>query len=91
MMMGMFDYVEFEAYCPKCGQLNHEWQSKSGGSCIMEKLKPWQVHNFYTDCKGCGCWLEYEVDAEVEHIVKKLVLKLITKIEPKEQVWKLTK
>ena len=68
--MGMFDYIKYEAPCPRCGAMLDDWQSKSG-ACLMDTLEPWEVTNFYTLCT-CGARVECTVDAEVEHIVKKL-------------------
>lgn len=56
--MGMFDWVEFETACPKCGNWLEDFQSKDL-FCELIKVKPWEVDNFYTSCDKCGTWVEY--------------------------------
>lgn len=73
--MGMYDYINYEAPCPKCGEVIKDWQSKDG-LCTLEKLEPYQVDNFYTSCRKCGTWIDAEVKKEVKVIVKKLEIAL---------------
>ena len=68
--MGMFDYIKYEAPCPKCGTKITSWQSKDG-DCDLATLEPWQVRWFYAPCPGCKSWIDAKVDAEIEHVVKK--------------------
>ncbi len=56
--MGMFDDVDFEMNCPKCGARVADFQSKDG-ECSMNKVKPWTVNHFYTACPSCRAWIEY--------------------------------
>ena len=56
--MGMFDYVNYEMDCPKCGTKVSEFQSKDG-SCILAKLEFYEVDNFYTFCPECETWIEF--------------------------------
>jgi len=58
--MGMFDYVKYKAPCKKCGEELTEWQSKDG-ECSLSIIEPKDVNRFYTDCKICKSWNEYEV------------------------------
>ena len=58
--MGMFDYVAFECDCPKCGERVSEFQSKDG-KCLMQTVPYWTVSRFYTSCKACDTWIEYEL------------------------------
>lgn len=60
--MGMFDWVNYEAPCMKCGALidNRNWQSKSG-QCQMVTLEPWEVRAFYSSCPVCHAWNQYAV------------------------------
>jgi phage FluMu protein Com len=58
--MGMFDYVNYEAPCIKCGKLLTEFQSKDG-ECYLKRLEPKDVRRFYTSCDECKTWNEYEV------------------------------
>lgn len=57
--MGMFDYVNYEMKCPTCGETVTGFQSKSG-PCLLITVDPWSVDNFYSSCKKCGTWIEYE-------------------------------
>jgi hypothetical protein len=57
--MGMFDWVEFECACPKCGKIVDSFQSKEG-PCELFVLKPWQLCNFYSNCEHCGAWVEFK-------------------------------
>jgi len=54
--MGMFDYVNFEMDCPKCGKKVGNFQSKDS-LCQLNKLDPTEVDTFYSNCK-CGNWIE---------------------------------
>lgn len=60
--MGMFDWVDYECDCPKCGNLIDDFQSKQG-NCNLEKIKPWMVSNFYASCSKCDEWVMIEVVA----------------------------
>ena len=59
--MGMFDYVEYEAPCYKCGHILTEWQSKDG-PCLLEDLTISDVSYFYESCSKCSAWNEYNVE-----------------------------
>ncbi len=56
--MGMFDCVNYECTCPVCHSKVSDFQSKSG-DCMMKKVEPTTVDNFYSDCNKCGCWIEF--------------------------------
>lgn len=58
----MFDYVEYEADCPYCGEKLKDFQSKDG-PCGLATLLPKDVREFYTSCdnKECGKWVEFKV------------------------------
>lgn len=56
--MGMFDYVNVEVPCPKCGETVKDFQSKSG-PCLMDQLSPEEVSNFYSSCTQCKTWVEF--------------------------------
>ena len=73
--MGMFDYIKYEAPCPKCGEMLDDWQSKDS-ECLLDTLEPWQVSHFYQSCPKCKSWILAKVDAEVEHIVNKCEITL---------------
>ena len=59
--MSLFDYVEYEAECWKCGKPLHEFQTKDGDLPQMATLKPDDVERFYTYCRECGAWNEFQV------------------------------
>ena len=56
--MGMFDYVNVEVPCPKCGGKVTNLQSKSAG-CNLALLDPSAVDNFYASCDSCKEWVEF--------------------------------
>ena len=51
--MGMFDYVEFSAPCPKCGEMVSEWQTKNT-DCRLETVYPFEAIEFGISCPSCG-------------------------------------
>ncbi len=57
--MGMFDYVRYEAPCWRCNSTLDSWQSKDG-ECELKMLMPSDVDNFYTFCRVCGAWNEFD-------------------------------
>lgn len=60
--MGYFDYVNVkEIKCRKCGAELSDWQSKDA-DCRLETVELREVDNFYTDCRKCGTWNEYNRD-----------------------------
>ncbi len=61
--MGLFDHIEYEANCPKCGFLLIDWQTKQGNN-QFDTLQPYDVAKFYTVCV-CKAYVICEVDAEV--------------------------
>lgn len=54
----MFDNINFEIKCPRCGELVKDFQSKDG-SCMLDTLEYWEVDNFYSQCNGCKLWIEF--------------------------------
>lgn len=63
--MGMFDYVNYEAPCGKCGTMlgPEDWQSKDH-HCTMATISPRKVRRFYASCDNCGEWNEFKVKVE---------------------------
>ena len=55
--MGMFDYVDYETKCPKCGETVSGFQTKSG-RCQLETITPEEAGVFYSSCKGCDSWID---------------------------------
>ncbi len=80
--MGMFDWIDYEGKCPKCGETLDGWQSKDG-PCVLDMLEPWQVSGFHQLCEKCGAWVVATVDAAVEHIVKRCDVTLEVRGGPK--------
>ena len=57
--MGMFDWISLEIGCPKCGCKVSGFQSKDMESPQCNRVEFKEVDNFYTDCDGCGGWIEF--------------------------------
>jgi uncharacterized protein (DUF983 family) len=76
--MGMFDLVEFDAVCDKCGNTLSDFQSKDG-PCFMTTLHPREVKRFYTTCSNCNTWHEWEVTATQIEITKLPTTDIITR------------
>lgn len=59
--MGMFNYVDHECECPKCGEFVAGFQTKDQShnelTCITVPVE--EVDNFYGDCAACGLWIEF--------------------------------
>ena len=56
--MGLFDYINFDMECPKCGKKIIGFQSKDG-PCLMCGLTINDVNNFYSSCPNCDIWVEF--------------------------------
>ena len=54
--MGMFNYVNFEMPCPKCGKTVRGFQTKDG-DVSMELVEIEAVITMYSTCE-CGHWIE---------------------------------
>lgn len=59
--MGMFNYVEYQCPCPKCGEIVEGFQTKDGDDLVLATLKPADVDHFYTFCDNpdCGTWIDF--------------------------------
>lgn len=65
--MGMFDYVNAPGLtCGKCEEPISGFQSKDR-DCELDRLEFWQVDNFYTLCRKCGAWNEWEKKPPLEN------------------------
>ncbi len=58
--MGLFDYVDYEGPCPKCGATLKGFQSKDG-PCEMGTVAFSSVSEFYTHCHNCSSLVEYRL------------------------------
>lgn len=56
--MGMYDEINFETTCPRCGEKVDEFQSKDG-PCMLTTLEFWEVNEFYSSCRKCNTWIIY--------------------------------
>jgi hypothetical protein len=56
--MGMFDYVNVNISCPKCGRENTNFQSKDS-LCHLDRIDPQYVNEFHALC-DCGYWISFE-------------------------------
>lgn len=54
--MGLFDHVNFEMPCPRCGAICRNWQSKDG-DCLLKRVEIEDVYNMHALC-DCGQWIE---------------------------------
>ena len=65
----MFDWVDYECDCPKCGATVDVFQTKSRFNQLL-KLKPWEVDNFYASCDKCDHWIKFvrKEYSQYEHI-----------------------
>lgn len=64
--MGMYDEIDYECTCPVCKEKVTGFQSKSD-ECLLNTLPPAQVDNFYSNCRKCGCWIEFIKDDDSEN------------------------
>lgn len=65
--MGMFDYVNYEAPCRKCGHILtvDNFQTKDHHQ-LLAVVKPKKIKNFYTSCPQCRTWNEYTVKIQIK-------------------------
>lgn len=57
--MGMFDWINFKMDCVNCGAVVDGFQSKDR-DCTLATLEPDSVNYFYSSCKSCGAWIEFD-------------------------------
>jgi hypothetical protein len=56
--MGMFDTVNFEMNCPRCGKLLNDFQTKDH-RCALSIVDPTEITGFYNSC-SCGNWISFQ-------------------------------
>ena len=61
--MGMFDYVNYQANCQKCGEPLEGFQTKDT-ACELVTVEPSKCDHFYTSCDKCGTWHDFHVERE---------------------------
>ena len=62
--MSEFSCVEFKQYCPQCGEIVSDFQTKDkfvSGRYVL----PEEINHFYSFCHNCRFWIEYERENEV--------------------------
>lgn len=57
--MGMFDWVDFECNCPKCGKKVIGFQTKDYDN-ELETYTIFEVDYFYSSCENCRAWIHYK-------------------------------
>ncbi len=61
--MGMFNWVKYEAKCKECGKELNGFQTKDGNEeCTMKTVKPEEIDHFYTICRFCNAFHDFEVE-----------------------------
>ena len=61
--MGMFNYVDFRCFCPRCGEPVDGFQTKSSKTYLYcSTVSPEECDDFYSECRKCGLWIEFEHD-----------------------------
>lgn len=68
--MGMFDTIEEELFCPFCGELNKDFQTKDLSNCLEHwKIKDIKhccekndIIEIYDRCKKCKEWISINLD-----------------------------
>ena len=64
LLMGMYDNVNVKIPCQKCGYMINDFQSKDA-RCMMERIDPMFVSEFYSSCRKCGTWSEFSRPQEL--------------------------
>jgi hypothetical protein len=57
--MGMFDWVNFKVACPVCKTEISGFQTKDS-DCNLETKEIYEIDRFYSSCRNCHTWVEYE-------------------------------
>lgn len=64
-LMGMFNWVEYQCPCPKCGEMIEGFQTKDDDSdergLVLALVQPEDVDNYYSACDNpdCDTWIEF--------------------------------
>ena len=66
--MGMYDEINVDIKCPKCGSNEMNWQSKDY-MCGLDMIDPDKVQEFYTYCDKCDTFTTYRRGAENDEAV----------------------
>ena len=68
--MGMYDEINVDIKCPKCGANEMDWQSKDY-MCGLDMIDPDKVQKFYTHCDKCDTFITYRRGTENDEEVIK--------------------
>lgn len=56
--MGLYNVIkDFKVQCPICGEWVTQFQTKDKQD--MGESEVTDVSNFYSGCRGCGSWIEF--------------------------------
>ena len=69
-IMGMYDEINVDIKCPKCGANEMDWQSKDY-MCGLDMIDPDKVQKFYTHCDKCDTFITYRRGTENDEEVIK--------------------
>lgn len=58
--MGMYDEMNVEIPCPRCGATVTGFQSKDGW-CNLDVIDASTVRSFYASCDNCEKWIHYYI------------------------------
>ena len=61
--MSMFDYVNGEFKCPKCGKIIKDFQTKEH-DCTLSTIDFRLVDYFYSKCWNCNAWINATLNDE---------------------------
>jgi hypothetical protein len=67
--MGMYDKVNVNINCPKCGNPIKEFQTKDHNN-TLGTVDPTEVDCFYSDC-SCGNWIDFVREVKPFKIARK--------------------
>ncbi len=65
--MGMYDEINVDIKCPKCGANDVSWQSKNY-LCNLDTIDPDKVQEFYTHCDKCDTFTTYRRGEKKEEV-----------------------
>ena len=63
----MYDEINVDIKCPKCGANDVSWQSKNY-LCNLDTIDPDKVQEFYTHCDKCNTFITYRRGEKKEEV-----------------------
>ena len=79
--MGMYDNVNYEMNCPRCGSKIDDFQTKNLG-CNLIQIEIQDLPGkaeFYSQCKKCGLWAEFNFDDPAFREHKRKIAEMFSK------------